>query len=213
MRAGGAGVRWGVMANRIELLGHASIRITGSRVIYVDPWKISGESAKADVVLVTHSHHDHCSPKDVARVSRKGTRIVAPPDCVSALGDGVTTVAPGDCVELDGPAVEVVPAYNLDMKFHPRDNGWVGYIVEMDGERIYVAGDTDAIPEMSEVQADVALLPVGGTYTMTAEEAARAANAMRPGKAIPVHYGDIVGSRSDAERFAELCEVKTEVIL
>jgi len=201
------------MANRIELLGHASVRIAGSHVVYVDPWKLSGESAKADIVLITHSHFDHCSPKDVARVSRKGTTVIAPPDCVSALGDGVTTVGPGDSVELDGVTVEAVAAYNLDKKFHPKDSGWVGYIIEMDGERIYVAGDTDAIPEMDEVQADVALLPIGGTYTMTAEEAARVANAIRPGKAIPIHYGDIVGSRTDAERFAELCEVKTEIIL
>ncbi len=201
------------MANRIELLGHASVRIKGSRVIYVDPWKLSGELPKADVVLVTHSHGDHCSPKDVARVSRKGTIVVATPDCVSALGDGVTTVAPGDRLEFDDLIVEAVPAYNLDKKFHPRDNGWVGYVIEMDDERIYVAGDTDAIPEIGEIRADVALLPVGGTYTMTAEEAARAANAMRPGKAIPIHYGDIVGSRNDAERFGELCEVKTEIIL
>jgi len=199
------------MKNKIERLGHATVRISGEKIVYVDPWKVRG-GPPADVILVTHSHHDHCSPDDVNKLMGPGTIVVAPADCVPSLGPDVRTIAPGDEVSLEGVQVKAVPAYNIGKSFHPRENGWVGYVITMGGERVYVSGDTDAIPEMKELQVDVAIVPVGGTYTMTAREAAEAVNGFGPAGAIPVHYGDIVGSRDDAEEFARLCESEVQIL-
>jgi len=193
------------MKNKIEWLGHASLKISGEKVVYVDPWKIErGETA--DIVLVTHPHHDHCSPQDIEKIRAENTVTVATPDAADKLNGEVRTIAPGRELEIGGVEIEAVPAYNIGKAFHPRENNWVGYVLGMGGESIYIAGDTDHIPEMEELSVDVAILPVGGTYTMTAEEAARAANAIGAQLTIPVHFGDIVGSRRDANRFAKLCD-------
>jgi len=192
----------------IEHLGHASFRLSGGgKVVYVDPYKLASSPHDATAALVTHAHFDHCSATDVAKVAGQGTVIVAPEDCRGKLeggGAGFITVRPGDEVDAGGVPVKAVAAYNTDKDFHPKANNWVGYVVTIGGETVYHAGDTDVIPEMEDLAPDVALLPVGGTYTMTAEEAAEAFRMLKARRAIPMHFGSVVGSEADAERFRKL---------
>jgi L-ascorbate metabolism protein UlaG (beta-lactamase superfamily) len=191
-----------LMAENIHWLGHDTFRVAAEKVIITDPFRIR-RAEPCDIILVTHEHYDHCSPEDIEKVSGPHTVIIAPPDCSAKLKGAVRTMRPGDSLEVRGIRIEAVPAYNIDKKFHTRDRGWVGYIFTANGQRVYIAGDTDRIPEMKGLKADIALLPVSGTYVMTAEEAVKAALDINPRLAIPMHYGSIVGSRDDAERFAE----------
>ena len=192
-------------------LGHASFRWSREgRVVYFDPWRISSEPHDADLVLISHPHFDHLDVADIARIAREGTEVVTVSDCAAKLKEAgfsgtVRVVKPGDKLKVKNVSIEVVPAYNTNKKFHPKESGWAGFIVEMDGVRVYHAGDTDFIPEMNGLKTDVALLPVSGTYVMTAEEAAKAARAINPKVAVPMHYGSIVGTAADAKRFQELC--------
>ncbi|MCB2201073.1 MBL fold metallo-hydrolase [bacterium] len=184
----------------IDWLGHASFRLRGSKVVYIDPWKIDGEPHDGDLVLMTHHHYDHLSPEDIKRAAKPDALLVMPEVAAKKYGLPVGRVfAAGDSLELDGVKVEAVRAYNINKKFHPADDGGLGYIVELDGTRIYHAGDTDVIDEMEQVRCDIALLPVGGTYTMTAEEAVAAVRKINPRVVVPMHWGDIVGERGDAE--------------
>ncbi len=200
------------MIDNIRWLGHDTFRIEGEKVVYTDPFKIK-EKDGADIILITHEHYDHCSPEDVKKIQGPETFIVAPSDCVSKLAGNVRGVRPGDRIEAAGVQIEVVPSYNKDKKFHPKDKGWVGYIFTILGKRIYLAGDTDYIPEMKDFRADIALLPVSGTYVMTAEEAVLAALDIHPEVAIPMHYGSIVGTEADARRFAEGLKGKIDVTI
>lgn len=195
----------------ITWLGHDSMKIKGDgKVIYIDPWKLK-DAEPADIVLVTHEHYDHCSPADVEKVSKEGMTVVATADSARKLKGDVMVVKPGDTVEVDGVTIEVVPAYNTNKSFHPKNSNWVGFIVTMGGKSIYHAGDTDYIPEMDGFKVDVALIPVSGTYVMDAEEAAEAVNRMKPRIAVPMHYGDIVGTEADAEKFKSLVSSDIEV--
>lgn len=192
--------------DNIHWIGHASFRIEdGSTRIYIDPWKLPAGSPKASVVLITHGHSDHYSPEDIARIEQPGTVFVAPADVAAKLkGKTVVTASPGHSYAAAGLTVEAVPAYNTNKAFHPRSNGWLGYVVTLStGVRVYHSGDSDAIPEMRALKVDVALMPCGGTYTMTAAEVASAANVFKPAMLIPMHWGDIVGSREDAEGVAK----------
>ena len=198
------------MIDDIHWLGHDTFRIIGEKVIYTDPFKIKKKDS-ADIILMTHEHYDHCSPEDVKKVQSADTVIVAPADCAVKLSGDIRTVKPGDKINVKGIDIEAVPSYNTNKKFHPKANNWVGYIFTVKGERIYIAGDTDFIPEMKNYKADIALLPVSGTYVMTAEEAVNAALAIKPGIAVPMHYNSIVGNKDDAKRFAEGLKGKIEV--
>ncbi len=188
----------------VTWLGHASFRIAAEEsVVYIDPWKLDVEPHDADVVVVSHSHHDHLSPEDVARVSNEDTAIVAPGDAVARLA-AVNAVTPGDRLTIRDVTVEAVAAYNVGKQFHPKANNWIGVVLTIGDKRVYYAGDTDLIPEMSDLNdVDLALLPVGGTYTLTAEEAIEAGKAIGCAVAVPYHWGDIVGSEADARRFVE----------
>lgn len=199
-------------ADMLTWLGHSSFRVSGSRIIYIDPYRI-GEGPQADLILITHSHYDHCSPEDVALVSGPDTVVVTEKSCLKKLGGDVRVLAPGESLDVAGVHIEAVPAYNIGKKFHPRKNGWLGFVFELDGVRFYHAGDTDHIPEMKDIRADVALLPVSGTYVMTAEEAAAAARDIMPGLAVPMHYGSLVGDAADARRFAELVQGTGDVVI
>ena len=202
---------------KIELLGHACFRVEGGGVvIYLDPYQVAEERRDGDIIVCSHDHFDHCSPEDIRKVAKPDAAIVAAKNCaakVKGLATHLVLLSPGEEAEVKGVKIEAVPAYNVNKPYHPRGYGGIGVVITVAGVRIYHAGDTDFIPEMKELKdIDVALLPVSGTYVMTAEEAAEAAKAIKPKLAIPMHYGAIVGSRRDAEKFAELlkgvCEVK-----
>ncbi|RJQ20050.1 MAG: MBL fold metallo-hydrolase [Nitrospiraceae bacterium] len=198
------------MVENIHWLGHDTFKIAGEKIIYTDPFKIKKRDT-ADIILITHEHYDHCSPDDISKIQGKNTIIVSPPDCAVKLSGNIKTVRPGDRIELNGINIEAVPAYNTNKKFHTKDRNWVGYIFTIGGLRIYLAGDTDYTPEMKTFKADIALLPVSGTYVMTAEEAVNAALDIKPKIAIPMHYNSIVGTEKDADRFAEGLKGKIEV--
>ncbi|MDQ7786992.1 MAG: MBL fold metallo-hydrolase [Thermodesulfovibrionales bacterium] len=200
------------MVKDIHWLGHDTFKIVGEKVIYTDPFKIKKRDT-ADIILITHEHSDHCSPDDVKMIQGPETVIVATADCAKKLTGKIKIVKPGDKITVEGIAIEVVPSYNTNKQFHTKDRGWVGYIFTVKGQRVYLAGDTDYIPEMKTFHADIALLPVSGTYVMTAEEAIQAALDIKPKIAIPMHYASIVGSLDDAKKFAKGLKNKIEVVI
>ena len=200
------------MISNIVWLGHDGFRVDGSKSIYFDPYQITS-GKPADLVLVTHEHFDHCSPEDVAKVQGTDTIIVTEKDAAAKLTGDVRIMSPGEELTIDDITIESVPAYNVDKSFHPKGKGWLGFVVEIDCVRIYHAGDTDYIPEMNGLKTDIALLPVSGTYVMTASEAIEAALAINPQIAIPMHYGAIVGETSDADTFKSALEGKIEVVV
>ena len=198
----------------VQWLGHSTVKIwTEHSVVYVDPERVPQSLNDATVVCVTHTHGDHYSPSDIAKVSNDQTQFIAPPDVVQRYGSG-RTIAPGQTIQLNGVSVTAVPSYNTNKTNHPRSNNWVGFIIELGDKRIYVAGDTDLIDEMKTLaDIDVAFLPAGGTYTMNATEAAEATGYIKCGLAIPYHWGQNVGNLSDAQRFAELAKSPAQVLM
>jgi L-ascorbate metabolism protein UlaG (beta-lactamase superfamily) len=201
------------LLKHLHWLGHDSFRIDRPIVVYIDPWRLAPDSPKADLILVSHHHYDHCSPEDVENIRGPKTLVVANSTAAAKLNAPVRVLPPGRSLDVQGLHVEAVPAYNLDKKFHPRQEGHVGFVLGIGGERLYFAGDTDAIPEMETISCDVALLPVSGTYTMTAEEAAGVAGKIRPRVAVPMHYGaGVAGSADDAETFRRLSPVPVVVL-
>ena len=207
-----------MLDGRIHWLGHATVKIDGALVIYIDPFKIENKPHAADLILVTHAHSDHFSAEDIKKVVKAdgSTEIVCTVDVVenvsADLVASVHGVTPESALVVKGVTIECVPAYNIGKKFHPKANGWVGYIVNVDGVRVYHAGDTDRIPEMKEIETDIAFLPIGGKYTMDAAEAAEAAGDIEPKLAIPMHFGAIIGSEKDARLFEEACLVPVRIL-
>ena len=197
------------MTENIEVFTQNSIRIkAGNRKIYIDPFQMQTEPKDADIIMITHDHYDHFSPEDIEKAAGDNTVMVVPEKMegkaqeVLRLVSRIITVKLGVFQEIEGLEFETVPAYNVLKPFHPKSAEWVGYILRVDGKRIYIAGDTDMTKEVKEVKCDVALVPIGGTYTMDAKKAAELVNILRPDVAIPVHYGSIVGSPQDGETFA-----------
>ncbi len=207
---------------KIGWLGHDSFMIKNGKTIVIDPFKIRQSVDKADILLISHEHFDHLSIDDVKKVVSDKTTIVTVESCKTELSKvkakEIKIVRPGDKVQMGDVNIEAVPAYNKNKfrepgkVFHPREDGKVGYIITMKGVRVYHAGDTDPIPEMTGFKADLALLPVSGTYVMTSEEAAEATKMIKPKLAIPMHYGAIVGSESDAERFKQLASCPVQIL-
>lgn len=193
----------------IQWLGHASVKIwIEDAVVYVDPRNVSGSPHDATLVLVTHSHSDHYSSSDIAKVSGPATKLIAAASVVQTHGSG-QAIAPGQTIELGNVTVIAVPAYNTNKPNHPKSNKWVGFIIELAGKRIYVAGDTDLIPEMQTLgKIDVAFLPISPAYTMGPDEAAQATTYIMPQLAVPYHWG--TSTLADAQRFAReaSCNVK-----
>ncbi|GBC87472.1 hypothetical protein HRbin12_01479 [bacterium HR12] len=174
-------------------------------VVYVDPWGVT-DPEPADLIFITHAHFDHYQPEEIERLRGPATKIVAPRDVARELSGDVTSVAPGESHEVGGFRFETVPAYNIveeRLEMHPKRNGWVGYVFEYGGRTYYHGGDTNALPELESLSTQVAMVPIGGTYTMDAREAAGLVKAMGPELAVPMHFGFVVGSPSDADRFRE----------
>ena len=206
------------MVGNISVNTQSSIRICAGITVYFDPLHISGSPKDADFVFITHEHSDHFSPRDIEKVFSGGTRFLAPKSMRGALrrigidDERAAYLEPGERTSLPGIDVEAVAAYNTGKPFHPRKNGWLGYVVTLDGVRIYVCGDTDATDEAKAVRCDIICVPIGGTFTMNAAEAAGLVNAVKPETAIPIHYGSIVGSPSDAEEFERLTDKGISVV-
>ncbi|MBR6322589.1 MAG: MBL fold metallo-hydrolase [Lachnospiraceae bacterium] len=196
----------------VKVLIHSAIRLEGEKTVYADPFHLKDEPHDADIILVTHDHYDHFSAEDIAKVAKEDSILVCPASTKKlALEAGfpeerITVLAPGERTVADGVSVSAVPAYNVGKHFHPKENGWVGYVVTLSGLRFWIAGDTDDNEDVRKVKCDIALVPVGGKFTMTAEEAAALVNAIRPKFAVPTHYNDIVGTAQDGARFCSLLD-------
>ena len=208
------------MTENITVYKHNSIGIKCDiGMVYIDPFEMTESPKDAAFILITHDHYDHFSPDDIAKVAGPNTVLVVPEKMKSKAGKAaglvsrIETVNPGESYDMDGLKLETVPAYNIMRPFHAKSAGWVGYIIETGGKRIYAAGDTDATKEVKAVKCDIALVPIGGTYTMDAKKAAELINEMQPEVAIPVHYGAIVGKPSDGEAFAQLVKEPIKVEL
>jgi len=201
MKIGNINLKW---------TGHAGFFISNGKKIYIDPFKLQNEE-EADIILITHSHYDHCSIEDLKKITKDGTIVICSGDCCSKFNHfeeqiDLKVIEPGKGIKIEEIKVIAVPAYNINKSFHSKEEYWNGYIVEVEGVRIYHAGDTDLIPEMSRLgKIDVALLPVGGTYTMNTEEAAKAASVIKPKFAVPMHWGSLIGTYEDAAKFVEMC--------
>ncbi|MFH1503411.1 MAG: MBL fold metallo-hydrolase [Candidatus Diapherotrites archaeon] len=202
----------------LKWLGHSGFQIKNSKTIYIDPYNIGGDLEKANIILITHSHYDHCSVADIEKIVQEGTKILMTADCQSKITRfnvpiKMEIVEPEQELDFGDVKISILPAYNTDKNFHPKDEAWVGYLIKINNLLIYHAGDTDLIPEMQKLtgykqsgKEFVALLPIGGRFTMNAEEAFEAAKLIKPSLVIPMHYGSIVGGNEDAKEFKELCE-------
>lgn len=207
------------MLENIEVLCHSSIRINKEKVIYIDPFKIDKNYNDADIIFITHYHYDHYSEEDIDKVKKEDTIIVAPEELLTKLlrkgfrQDYIITVDSDEEDMVEGIKFETIPAYNTNKQFHPKENGWVGYIVEIRGIRYYIAGDTDITEENKKVKCDVAFVPAGGTYTMDFKEAAELINEIKPKIAVPIHYGSVVGTKQDATDFIKLLHPEIKGII
>ena len=196
-----------VMINR-----QSSIRLSGEKTVYFDPWDIKGFAADADVIFITHDHFDHYVKADIQRLMKQGTVVIAPATMAFQVqqetGAQVMAVEPGKAYTANGVSFTTVASYNMNKDFHPRKAGWCGYVVQWNGQRWYVTGDMDATPEAAAVKCDVLLLPIGGYYTMDYQEAASLTAQIAPAVVIPTHYGDVVGEKNFGEKFAALLAEK-----
>lgn len=197
------------MLENIEVLCHATIKISKEKVIYFDPYKVDEEYNDADIIMITHSHYDHFSEEDIQKVRKENTKIVITEDLYDRTkelqfkDEDIITVTPNQNYNIENIIINTIPSYNLNKQFHPKENNWVGYLIEIDGVSYYIAGDTDVTEENRSIKCDVAFVPVGGTYTMTAQEAAELINTIKPKITIPIHYGSVVGTKQDAEVFRQ----------
>ncbi len=207
------------MLENIEVLCHSSIKINKEKIIYIDPFKVEKNYNDADLIFITHDHYDHYSEEDIQKVKKDNTKIIIPENVLSkALKTGfkqssIVTVEPNKRYIVEGIRFETVPSYNINKQFHPKENRWVGYIIELEGNKYYIAGDTDITPENRKIKCDVAFVPVGGTYTMDFKEAADLINEIQPKIAVPIHYGSIVGTKQDAIDFVNLLNKKIKATI
>lgn len=205
------------MKNNISLNCQSSIKITSDKIIYFDPYKIEEEVHDADLIFITHDHYDHYDVESIKNIMKDTTKIIIPDKMAPTVlmtfnSKNVIGVLPNNNYELEGIPVETIPSYNTNKEYHPKNNNWVGYILTLNDETIYVAGDTDITDENKQVKCDIALIPIGGTYTMTAKEAAELVNIIKPKTVIPTHYITIVGSKKDEEKFISLIDKNIEII-
>ena len=195
------------MLNKIKWLGHSAIKIIEDNIIYIDPYNIKENFNDADIIFITHSHYDHFSPNDIKKCMNNDTKIVVTQDLYNdtlKLGfreSNILSVLPNNKYSIENINFTTLPSYNINKNYHPKENNWVGYVIEINNIKYYIAGDTDITEEAKGVKCDVAFLPIGGTFTMNYEEAATLANEIEPKLVIPIHYGTIVGSDMDALNF------------
>lgn len=207
------------MLENVELFCHNSIKITGSKTIYIDPFRLEKDYHDADYIFSTHTHYDHFSEDDIEKILKEDTVIITPDSSRELACDltkdreRVKIVEPANEYELPGVKFSTTYAFNKETLYHTKNENWVGYIIELDGVKYYIAGDTDNIKELKDVECDVAFLPVGGKYTMGYAEAAGLANTIKAKIVVPTHYGCIVGTMEDAEKFAKLVREKEVRIL
>ena len=193
------------MLDKIEVLIHSSIKFSKGLIIYFDPYKIDRDYHDADIIFITHDHYDHYSPLDIKKVIKDDTIIVAPQDIGEKLStNNVIGVVPNKNYEVLNIKFKTIPAYNVNKNFHPKENNWVGYLLEYNNIKYYIAGDTDITKENQDIVCDVAFLPIGGVYTMDYQEAAKLINKIKPRIAVPIHYGLIVGNKDDGIKFSKL---------
>jgi L-ascorbate metabolism protein UlaG (beta-lactamase superfamily) len=199
------------MLQGIHWVGHASFRIEAESVVYIDPWRVQNP-VPADLVLITHGHHDHLSAEDLAKIAKPDTVYVVARPYAKELSGDVRSMAVGDTLAVRGITIEAVASHNTNKPNHPKKAGNVGYVLTIGGRRIYHAGDTDVIPEMADIRCDVALLPVGGKYTMDAQEAIEAVKMIRPQVVVPMHWGAIVGSATEPQILADGVPTGVQVV-
>ncbi len=199
--------------DNITVNTQSSIRIAGSKILYFDPFQIADTAHDADIIFITHEHYDHFEPESIAKIKKDGTFLAAPESMKKKVlsesgveSDKCVFYNPGETHELEGIVVETVPAYNKLKPFHPKGKKWQGYIVKMDDVRYYVAGDTDVNEDIQKVECDVALIPIGGHYTMDKKQAADYVANLKPKAVIPTHFGSIVGSKTDGVEFKDSLE-------
>lgn len=207
------------MLEDIEILYHSCIRMNKEKMIYIDPYHIEKNYNDADMIFITHDHYDHYSEEDIDKVRKNNTIFIVPENLLNKLikkginDENIITLDPGDAENIDGIKVEAIHSYNIDKPFHPKENNWLGYVIEIDGVRYYIAGDTDITEENKKIKCDVAFVPVGGTYTMNFSEAAQLINIIKPKIAVPIHYGSVVGTKQDATDFVKLLYPTTKGII
>lgn len=207
------------MLEDIEVLYHSSIRINKGKLIYIDPYHIEKNYNDADMIFITHDHYDHYSEEDIDKIRKNNTIFIVPENLLNKLikkginDENIITLDPGDAENIDGIKVEAIHSYNIDKPFHPKENNWLGYVIEIDGVRYYIAGDTDITEENKNIKCDVAFVPVGGKYTMNFSEAAQLINIIKPKIAVPIHYGSVVGTKQDATEFVKLLYPTTKGII
>ena len=207
--------------NGVEVLCHSSIKIKKDVTIYIDPYKIDKEYNDADYVFCTHEHYDHFSPEDIEKVVKEDTIIVTVPSTLEEAmklqpdRSKIILVGPNESYDMSNIKFETTVAYNRNKLFHQKSKKWVGYIITINEERFYIAGDTDDLPELENIKCDIAFVPIGGMYTMNYEEAANLINNIHPKVAVPTHYGLIIGSKEDAEEFKKqvLSDIKVEILI
>lgn len=207
------------MLEDIEVLYHSCIRMNKEKMIYIDPYHIGKNYNDADMIFITHDHYDHYSEEDIDKVRKNNTIFIVPENLLNKLikkginDENIITLDPGDAENIDGIKVEAIHSYNIDKPFHPKENNWLGYVIEIDGVRYYIAGDTDITEENKNIKCDVAFVPVGGKYTMNFSEAAQLINIIKPKIAVPIHYGSVVGTKQDATDFVKLLYPTTKGII
>ena len=208
------------MIENIELIAQSAIRIKNqeNKIFYFDPFKLDEKYKNdADYIFITHQHFDHFSPEDILKIKKEKTKIIAPKDLEIEIEnldfqrENILLVEPNKEYSIDEIKFNTVPAYNINKNFHKKEFNWVGYVVEIDNEKIYIAGDTDNTEEARSVICDIACVPIGGTYTMTYKEAVDLILAIKPKVAIPIHYKTIVGTEEDAQKFKQLLQENVEV--
>ncbi len=195
------------MLDNIEVFIHSSIKFDRELKIYFDPFKIENNYNDADIIFITHSHYDHLSIEDINKV-KKNTTIVVAPSSINKDFEGLDLdlflVEPNESYQIKGISFETVRAYNNTKEFHPITNNWLGYIIILDNTRYYIAGDTDMTPDNESIKCDVAFVPIGGKFTMDAIEAANLTNKIKPSVVVPIHYGLLVGTKEDENKFVDL---------